>query len=418
MFCTIDGTSLQNGILLGGLWKKALRTRITETRKIQKQRRISDELLNRRVNEFSDVLRKTTPQWLNEAEGIAQGAGITVEDLLMLNCLPPGFYPPHPRGGNNCTSFVNVTPNEIQLLKIRDERNHVQAFYIKAQKELLRYQAGHDIGNLGLAHFFNSAGVAGANNTGSPTTEITGRPVLNDCHLMRYFAERARCVRDIPLLLERLLERKIVGGAAHDRGSIFIFADQSQGLILECHSGDYSATFIKSGLAVVSNHFISRKACAWESTPPDRNTMLRKRRMEELLDQYRNKPTPLQVFAITRDRKNNPHALCNGDGRHFWMTVSAQLQVINRQQPENSLNYACCGNTRNSVYLPVPLADKESFLPLAGGAFYRSSDRLYKEHRCSGYLDRIQNKFERKTAGQPADASAYRRAWQIVRLAR
>lgn len=411
----IDGTPSQNGRLLGRLWKGALRARIIATRKIQKKQHIADALLRLRIREFTDVLRKATPQWLDEAKGISEGAGIAVDDLLMLNCLPPGFYPP---GGNNCTTFISASPEEIRLLKIRDERNRVQTFYIRADKGTLRYQAGHDIGNMGVAHFFNNAVVAGANNTGSPIAEIHDQPLLNDCHLMRYFAERARRVKDIPLLLEKLLEKKLVGGASHDRGSIFICADRDQGLILECHSKDYAATFVEKGLVVVSNHFHSRKARAWESKPPNRNTLLRKKRMEELLNRYNNNPTPRQVFAITRDRKSNPHSLCNDDSRHFWMTISVQLQIINRRCPENSRNYICCGNTRNSVYLPISVEQRESFLPLAAGAFYQQSDRLYRKHGCSPHLDKMQRQFERSIISRPADAPLYRQAWKIVRSAR
>ena len=64
------------------------------------------------------------------------------------------------------------------------------------------------------------------------------------------------------------------------------------------------------------------------------------------------------------------------------MTVSAQLHVINRRNPSQSVNYACCGNTRCSVYLPMPITEKRSFVPLAGGAFYGATDQLYKtRHR-------------------------------------
>jgi len=45
----------------------------------------------------------------HEAAGMAQGAGIRPEDILMLNALPAGFYPP---SRHNCTTFVEIGRKE------------------------------------------------------------------------------------------------------------------------------------------------------------------------------------------------------------------------------------------------------------------------------------------------------------------
>ena len=178
-----------------------------------------------------------------------------------------------------------------------------------------------------------------------------------------------------------------------------------------------SARKIKAGTLVVSNHFLTAKAKRWESRPPNKNTLLRKRRMEELLARCNGRLSLAEIFAITRDRKNLPHALCNDDRKHFWMTISAQLQVIPRRAPENSVNYFCCGNTRHCFYLPAPLALEETFLPLLGGAFYEAADKLYRKHRCSPHLRKAQKKFEAAMPERSGYPFLYVEAMAIMRPA-
>jgi hypothetical protein len=118
--------------------------------------------------------------------------------------------------------------------------------------------------------------------------------------------------------------------------------------------------------------------------------------MEDLLKKINNSPSLKDVFGISRDRKNLPHALCNDDKKHFWMTVSAQLQVIDKVSPELSKNYICCGNTRHSVYLPFLVNYKNSFKPLVNGQFYKFSNDLYERFTCSNHFKTIYRIFEKQ----------------------
>ena len=378
MHVKLNGTSRHNARTLGRAARAVIRRRVRETRAIQRKQRIPDALIDARVSDFARRVRKVSPHWLSDARGLAEGAGLKPDDILMLNCLPPDLYPPTT---NNCTSFVRVGKDQTLLFKIRDERNRVQTFAISKARKWPRYQAGYDLGNLGVAHVFNEHAVAGANNTGSRTDLVPDDPLLTDCHVLRYIAERATSVDAIPSLFECLLDAEVCGGAGPGRGAIFLFADPNRGLILECHSGGYAAEFVDDGLRVVANHFVTREGKTWESEPPGKNTLLREARMRQLLARRDNAPSPLDVFALSRDRKSRPHSLCNDDSHHFWMTISAQLQVIDREHPQQSTNYVCCGNTRHSVYLPVPLAADTNYRPLLDGSFYQCADSLYRQGR-------------------------------------
>ena len=426
-FLQVDGTPLSNGRLIGRACRMVLRKRISILRRIQKRRKIPEKLMAARIKDFTRNVRRVARHWLDEVKGIAEGAGVAADDIIMLNCLPAGFRTGEGQAhsaevasatkAGSCTTFVSVGKDENRLFKIRDQWNDVQAFLVNRAKGHYAFQVGRDVGNIGAGHIFNSRFVAGANDTGSHTTFVPDEPRLNDCHMLRFFAENASCVEDIPALFERLLDKGVAGGAGKERGAIFAFADPRRGLILECQASDYVATFVGHGTRVVSNHFLSRRAKAWISREPNKNTLLRKKRMEELLSKHGNRPSPNQVFTISRDRKLQPHSLCNDDKKHFWMTVSAQLQCINRKAPERSVNYVCCGNTRNSVFLPVPITFAGSFEPMLSGRFYICADRLYKKHGCGPHLRGTQNAFEKSALSRTDYRQVFADAYAFIRRA-
>ncbi|MFH0964063.1 MAG: C45 family autoproteolytic acyltransferase/hydrolase [Planctomycetota bacterium] len=402
----LGGSPWENGRAMGRLCRKALRDRVRVTRAMQRAKRIPQGELRARAAAFKELLRKVDEGWLEEAAGLARGAGVTLEEILILNALPGRFY----SGTEECTTFVSVGKEENRLFKIRDERNRTQSFFVRCTKGRMRYQGANDIGNLGLAHFLNEHAVGGANNTGSETDRAPEEPRLNDCHMLRYFAENASSIEEIPGLFGKLAGMGAAGGAGRRRGAIFIFADATGGLVLETAAEAWSARFIRRGTLVIANHFLTAKARRWEAKEPSRNSVLRKERMEELLRRHRGRPTVREIFAISRDRRNAPHALCNDDLTHYWMTISAQLHVIDRREAEDSVNYFCCGNTRNSVYLAAGLGLEETFAALASGEFYRAADRLYQRHGCGRHLSRVQEAFEEGIEDRVGDRGVYERA--------
>ena len=409
-FLALDGTAEENGRAIGEACRRPLGRRIATARAVLRKKRVPESLIRSRVADFTRLVQEIAPHWLEEAAGMAEGSGVERDDIVMLNCLPPGLHVPAALEGNCCTSFVAVGEQANLLFKIRDHPNHAQSFFTQSTTNLTRgkgsFQAGRDIGNIGVGHFFNSRALAGGNNTGSRTSRVSEEPRLNDCHMFRYFAENASCIDDIPRLVEKLLDARAVGGGGGNRGSIFIFADPSGGLIVEAVSDDYSARSIPRGTAVVANHFATDKARDWQPDPPARRSTVRKERMERLLAESGDYPSPLEVFGLSRDRANLPTPLCSDDTARAVMTVSAELQVIDRARPEDSVNYICCGNTRNSLFVPVPLGFTKSYVPLLSGEHYACANTLYRRHSCSPHLREIQDRFERRITGSAAPSNA------------
>lgn len=414
-FFELSDNAGDNGRQLGRQSAAVLRSRILRHQRQMDGQRLPARLRQARLRDFRRALRQAAPHWLAEAQGLARGAGVKADEILLLNCPMPDAPAPTP-AGMNCTTWLSIGAAATQLLKIRDERNRVQTFYITRLPDGAPLQSAKDIGNLGVAHFFSGRPLAGANNTGGHVA-LPDEPRLNDCHVLRFIAENARNVREIPRLMDFLMTKKLAGGASRTRGAIYSFVDAEQGLLLETGAGDYAYKFITRGELVIANHFLLPHSRRWLTAPANRNTITRKARMEELLAGLNRAPAPRDLFAVTRDRKHAPDALCNDDREHFWMTISAQLQVIDRRRPDQSVNYVCCGNTRHSVYFPVPLAFTASFQPLVSGRFYMQADRIYRQHQCRAHMAAAQRQFEKQSCAGPEfdPAASLRAAYRLLK---
>jgi hypothetical protein len=411
-FLALDGSPYQLGRSVGESGATVLRRRTRHLKRQLKANHIPERVADARVRDFIKHVRKVARHWLDEARGLAEGSGVRVEDILRINCPPPGIS----TGAlESCTSFISIGRSENWLFKIRDERYNTQCFYIDGSMNGTRVQSAKDIGNLGTAHFFNGSALAGACDTGSPTDLVTDEPRLNDCHLMRLIAESCRTVDEIPRFFERLIDADVVGGAGPGRGAILLFVDHDKGLILECESGDYAVRFLERGTHAVSNHFLIARSRQWESAKPGKNTLARRARMAELLARHGRSLSESDVFAISRDRKGLPNSLCNDQFKGGGLTVSAQLQVVPRKDPDRSINYVCCGNTRNSLYIPVPVHETKTYGPMMDGRFFSCADTLYRTRGCGPHLRSLQTKFERRTINAPDYEAACQEAYSLLR---
>ncbi len=405
----------ENGKILGKSCAKYLRERLRLIDSKIKKTTYKQSELQAGINDFTAVLKKVVPHWLEEAKGIADGARIPVDKLLLLNCLPHDFFK---QAGMNCTSIVQAGKIHNLLFKIRDERNWVQQQVIKQSPGIQCVQYGVDIGNLGVAHFVNSSGIAGGNNTGSNSSGINNDPVLNDCHITRFLAEQCKKVDDAPKALEKLMELKVMGGAAKDRGSIYLLAGREKCLVLECNSEDYAKKEISKGCYTISNHYQLPKAEKWQTEPANLNTRRRKQRIEELVSGVSGELSVNDLIRFSRDRKYHPNCMCNDNKIHFWMTISVWITVIPKDDPADTVSYCCCGNSRNSFYIPLSISQRENPEILLNGDFYAASNRLYEANGCGKHLEKLQRKFESGITDQENPDSYVHdtfRAYQLLR---
>ncbi len=317
-------------------------------------------ILKERADRFHRVLERMAPHWLEEAQGMAQSANLEDWHVLALNCLPPDFwgqsYQPALLGnmtisemvnpydaqgieiavGGDCTSFFalgeSVLGSETLLHKSRDERDEVQCVYIKQTDGRFRFVGGGDIGNLGTAHLHTENFWAGANNTGSDVApEEFVDCAFSDSHALRYFAENCKTLDDIVPACQTLIDHEALSGGGFEKGSIFLFADQSRGLVIEATSRRMAHQWFQGDEVVVrTNHFLLPAMIEYSKLDHE-GSLIRYQRCCELLEAANGTLTLSGCAEIARDRMNAPHAICrNPSDKVNGVTVSTSTATISK----------------------------------------------------------------------------------------
>ena len=394
------GSPEEVGKKYGNIICSAIKISLRFFKKQAKRRGIMWEQLLDRANQFQTVLEKVAPSWLEETKSIAQACGTNVKDLLAINSLPPHFWDKD--FSSNCTSFMAIgkasKSGESLLHKNRDERNFHQNVYVKKVADSYRYIAGGDIGNIGIAHFLNEKGLAGANNTGSKLKTRINNIGLSDCHIMRLFAEKASSCQDALRIIEEIIKRGFCGTAGKERGMIFLLVDKGEGLIIENTCTDFSYQWITDGVAVRSNHFLLPKMCRYTKEGPDKNSLTRYKCASKLVCSNYSKITPENLQDISRNHTAGSDSICNDNKTHFWMTLSAFTNVIRKRYTDIlSLSWICNGHPHNCFYFPFHVGTKGNLVSLVNGEANGISLRLYQNKGCGYHLQKKQKRVEKES---------------------
>lgn len=400
------GNAPEIGALLAQHQGEVLRERVARTlRRAQAMERM--DTLAERAEKVGAAIEAVAPHWLDEVRALSQNTDVEFQHLLALNSLPPDFWgksyepPPlynavtgeivspfeaqgyEPLMGGDCTSYFalgeSTISGETLFHKNRDERDEVQCLYIKQSDGCLRYVAGGDIGNIGIAHVHNENYWAGANNTGSPL--VPGEyedGVLNDCHVLRYLAEKCEGLDDIMPALNDLIARKLLGGGAFNHGMIFLFADAVRGLIIECTSRRLAHRWFEGDdMAVRTNHFILPEMQEY-ALEPHPGSVLRYERAVELWQAAEGHAGISTCGEIARDRENAPLAICRNPSDEWGSaTISTSTATISPHDDRRcATHFRNCHPSYTPAVILTPL-DRVSDSELLSGA-HNQEWRFYR----------------------------------------
>lgn len=423
------GTPGQVGRRYGRQVGPLLRSRVRSIeQQAEKQGFLIGDLV-RRAHQLRSILERVAPRWLEELGGVAAASGLSLDGLLIVNSLPGDFWRSGSGEGardlfpsDNCTSALAVGSScqrgEVLLHKNRDKENLPQSVFVRGLTGTHRYLAGTDIGNLGIAHFLNEKGLAGANNTGSRIGVDTDLVGLNDCHILRLFAERASTCEDALAIMDSLIHRGSCGTSGYQRGMIFLLADPEKGLVIESTPSDFSYRWVRNGTVVRTNHFLlpAMKKMALKEKRKNASLQGSKKRYERArgqLSSARGKVTPERFRTLSRDTANRPDSICRDDPRHSFMTVSAFTHVLKKKHPGIlSFSWVANGNPRNTYYFPVFACQKESWDCLVKGRHYLAADECCRLKARGVRLRKKQRAREKNNASQLK--KAYTRAVKLL----
>lgn len=324
-----------------------------------------------RIKEFTKIISNIAPWWMEEVDGFAEKVDIAKEKILMFNCLPhkPGKY-----YLGSCSSFLVMSDrsktNSPILLKIRDERPFHQIAGIKKIEGTYKYIFGTNVGNIGIAHFLNEKGLAGANNTGSPVISGIKDFGLNDCLIMRLIAEKAENCENALEIMKMLIGKGYVGSAGYRKGMIFLFVDPKRGLIIENTSEKLCYKFVEKGVFVYTNHFlfeemkdeIDRKRT---SEIPSKSSNIRWLRGKELIEEMGNRKIGIEdLKRFSRDTKNFPYSLCNSSNTFPWRTLSAFIHRIGNISEGAHYSFISNGVPISTEYICLSITEEKTPLSL------------------------------------------------------
>jgi len=347
------GSGYEIGKKMGKILKKFIKTDLNIS--IQKDR----------IEKFAQIVNEIAPWWLEEVEGFAETSGIKKEEIIMGNCLP---LKPNKYYLGDCSSFL-ILPDRsenasILLMKIRDEKPLHQIAGIKKINGTYKYIFGTNIGNIGIAHFLNEKGLAGANNTGSPIISGIKDSGLNDCHIMRFVAEKAKDCEETLEVIKGLIRKGYVSNTGYKKGMIFLFADTEKGLIVENTAEKIEYRFVKEGIFIYTNHFLLKEMKEEidkkreENEIPSKSSRIRFKRAQELIEEMQDRKIGIEdLKRISRDTKNAPYSLCNSSDTFPWRTLSVFIHSINSKK---QLSFISNGAPIHTEYVGLSVSENET----------------------------------------------------------
>jgi hypothetical protein len=346
----LAGEPRELGRVYGALAGRHLRERVALMHDLASQSGWTETAVVERSRAFTQTAARGAPHWLDEAEGVADGAGVSLDDVLILNSLPDEFW----AADSGCTSCIVAGPTSAEgatlLHKNRDLENSVQDAHMRCLGDH-RVLASREVGNLGFAHFHSTGGLAGGNNTGAHIHDGERRDGAFRCvHLLRLVAEGAGTCEGAVAVLEDAVANETAGTSGATRGMIFLFADRTAGVVVEMTSRRLAVQHLAEGVLARTNHFVMDEMQSVVAQAPDQNTLRRLERVHELLDPL-DAVSARDLVALSRDYADGVDSICNAKRGNACSTVSACTHVV--RQP--GVTHLSIGNPRNTGCVPVPL---------------------------------------------------------------
>ncbi|KAK4549705.1 hypothetical protein LTR36_005006 [Oleoguttula mirabilis] len=245
---------------------------------------------------FEPVMRRKWPAYLEEMNGVAEGAGVELADIIALNVrteIAFGLF------SDGCTALSWKTNDASFLAQNWD--------WMEAQKEnliiLTIEQQGKPtikmvteaglIGKIGL----NSAGVGVCLNA----IRVKGMdPTRIPCHLgLRMVLESNSREEAV-----QTLEKYGVASSCH-----MLIADATGGVGLEWSAVEMQRVNMSASKIFHSNHFLAKHPGV-EDTNWLPDSSFRVTRIEELCKEIAPSPTPQTLYECFQDETNWPSAIC------------------------------------------------------------------------------------------------------------
>lgn len=260
--------------------------------------------------------RAAYPQYVDELEGVAAGAGLPFEELFVGVCEELWAEDAWPRGCTDMAARGRATADGSTLLA------HTNDLAPEAEEDLviLKVQAGDEpqflgISSGGLAYSagFNTAGIGLTGNEVEANDTRLGVPRLLAVRAI-LAARRLEEALDACLLPQRASSYNNVVGDAH--GEVYS---------MEGSATDCQAIYIEDDILAHANHYATPAMRRFEVNPADMGgSLIRHHRAWRLLRENYGHLSPELFQELLADHANYPGSIC----KHGLTTVTVFSLIV------------------------------------------------------------------------------------------
>ena len=281
------------------------------------------------ARKYLPFAEESVPQYVEELQGMAEGAGIDFNDLLVLNCMEALTEDALHRGCTSLAVAPEVTADGTLLVGhnedwLPDDFETVYLVHARPANEpaYLAITYGGLLPNIG----FNARGIAQCCDSVYPNDARIGVP--------RIFVSRAvLAARTLDEAIRAALNRRRAAGYNH-----LIVHASGEMYNVEVSAADFQVIYGDEGLLVHTNHYTARRMRAVERSSEDLiASRVRYNRTLRLLRSHAGRLDNQSIQTILADHVNFPRSTCNH--------VEISDNPLDRQQTIASLIMDLASNT-------------------------------------------------------------------------
>ncbi len=260
-----------------------------------------------RVRNYLPLFEEMAPYFVEEMEGLARGADLTIDEVLLINVRCELLSSLKPESIGDCTSFGcngDVTLSGHPILgqtkdtgPISADLFVITAMYQQGRPDLLQLAYAGEFGGFGLS----SSGMATFGNSlyvaGKPQGRIAGS-------LASRLTLHANSVDEVLALVER-------HGRAEEGNSLV--GDRTGRVVcIETADHGYGVVEAENGILAHANHINTPGLQRYETYPEPgySGSLHRQARLTELLQAERGRLTPTLAMRCLMDHTNYPRSIC------------------------------------------------------------------------------------------------------------
>lgn len=290
------------------------------------------------ARKYVPFIEERYPQYSDELEGIAAGACVTFDDLMVVNAMEA--VTTDALHLTKCTSMAvnqECTANGRVLIAhnedwVPEDEPDVYILRVKPDDEpsFLAMTYGGLLPNVG----FNSAGLAQCCDSVYPTDSRIGIPRVVVSRAVLGSRTPAEAIRHM------LIPHRAAGYnhlLVHESGEIYS---------VEVSARQFALLYGLEGRMVHTNHYLDPKMQEIESEPDELiSTRIRYFRALRLLNQH-NRHTVNSLQSIQKDHINHPDSICNHSQDGYVLdrekTITALVMDLTNRQMHASWGTPCC----------------------------------------------------------------------------